>query len=165
VSTVGKTFEGSLSAAGLGFGIVLSRFNDFFGEKLLEGALDTLRRSGADMLRVHVAHVPGAWELPIALKRMAQTKKYDALIALGVVIRGHTAHFEYVAGEAAKGASLVSQTHDLPVAFGVITVENIEQAIERSGSKAGNKGSEAAATAIEMANLLAAIAGQTGKTA
>lgn len=150
----GKDFTGALTAQGLTVGIVVSRFNDFFGDKLLEGALDTLKRSGADMARVHVARVPGAWELPIALKRMAQTKRYDALIALGVVIRGHTPHFEYVAGEAAKGAAAVQHAHDIPVAFGVLTVENIEQAIERSGSKAGNKGSEAAAVAIEMANLL-----------
>lgn len=156
-----KTFEGSLSAQGLTIGIALSRFNDFFGEKLLEGALDTLKRSGADMKRVHVARVPGAWELPIALKRMAQTKRYDALIALGVVIRGHTPHFEYVAGEAAKGAAAVQHAHDVPVAFGVLTVETIEQAIERSGSKAGNKGAEAASVAIEMANLLKQIGDQT----
>ena len=157
MNEAGKVFEGTLSAAGLSFGIVVSRFNDFFGDKLLDGALDTLRRAGADTKKIHVARVPGAWELPIALKRMAQTKRYDALIALGVVIRGNTPHFEYVAGESAKGAAAVMHAHDVPVAFGVLTVENIEQAIERSGSKAGNKGSEAAAVAIEMATLLGQI--------
>lgn len=153
----GTVFEGKLSAQGLKLGVVVGRFNSFFGDKLLSGALDALHRSGADAKDVHVAWVPGVWEIPLALKRMAATKRYDALIALGVVIRGHTPHFEYVTNEASKGAAQVMLQADIPVAFGLITADNLDQAIERSGTKAGNKGYDAAVTAIEMAALVKAI--------
>jgi 6,7-dimethyl-8-ribityllumazine synthase len=139
---------------GARFGIVLSRFNHFIGDRLLEGALDALIRHGVDSAAIEVVRVPGAFEMPLALQAMAESKKYDALIALGAVIRGATPHFEYVAGECAKGVSGVQAKHGLPVAFGVLTVDTIEQAIERAGTKAGNKGAEAAVTALEMVNLL-----------
>lgn len=148
------SLEGDLVVSGAKFGIVLARFNSFIGESLLDGALDTLKRHGASEADITVARVPGAFELPIAAQRMARSKKYDAIIALGVVIRGGTPHFEYVAGEATKGLSAVSMNEDIPVSFGVLTVDSIEQAIERAGTKAGNKGGEAAVTAIEMVNLL-----------
>lgn len=149
-----KSIEGDLIARGARFGIVLARFNGFIGERLLEGALDALIRHGGDSANVDVIKVPGAYEMPLTLKTLAAAKKYDALIALGAVIRGATPHFEYVAGECAKGVSQVSMEFDVPVAFGVLTVDTIEQAIERAGSKAGNKGADAALTAIEMVNLL-----------
>ena len=149
-----KSIEGDLIARGARFGIVLARFNSFIGERLLDGALDALIRHGGDSANVDVIRVPGAYELPLTLKTLATAKKYDALIALGAVIRGATPHFEYVAGECAKGVSQVSMQFDVPVAFGVLTVDTIEQAIERAGSKAGNKGADAALTAIEMVNLL-----------
>ena len=149
-----KNIDGDLIARSARFGIVLGRFNSFIGERLLEGAIDALVRHGADAANIEVVRVPGAFEMPLALKTMAASKKYDALIALGAVIRGETPHFEYVAGECAKGASQVSMQFDLPVAFGVLTVDTIEQAIERAGTKAGNKGVDAALTAIEMVNLL-----------
>ena len=149
-----KNIDGDLIARGARFGIALGRFNSFIGERLLEGALDALVRHGADAANIEVVRVPGAFEMPLALKTMAASKKYDALIALGAVIRGETPHFEYVAGECAKGVSQVSMQFDLPVAFGVLTVDTIEQAIERAGTKAGNKGVDAALTAIEMVNLL-----------
>lgn len=149
-----KSIEGDLIARGARFGIVLARFNSFIGERLLDGALDALIRHGGDSANVDVIKVPGAYELPLTLKTLAAAKKYDALIALGAVIRGATPHFEYVAGECAKGVSQVSMQFDVPVAFGVLTVDTIEQAIERAGSKAGNKGADAALTAIEMVNLL-----------
>ncbi len=149
-----KQIDGDLQARGTRFGIVVGRFNSFIGERLLEGALDTLTRHGADNGNIEVVRVPGAFEIPLALKAMAESKKYDALIALGCVIRGETPHFEYVAGECAKGLSQVSMSHNLAVGFGVLTVDTIEQAIERAGTKAGNKGVDAALTAIEMANLM-----------
>lgn len=149
-----KNIDGDLIARGARFGIALGRFNSFIGERLLEGAIDALVRHGADAANIEVVRVPGAFEMPLALKTMAASKKYDALIALGAVIRGETPHFEYVAGECAKGVSQVSMQFDLPVAFGVLTVDTIEQAIERAGTKAGNKGVDAALTAIEMVNLL-----------
>ena len=149
-----KSTEGELIARGARFGIVLARFNGFIGERLLDGALDTLSRHGADASHIEVVRVPGAFEIPLTLKRLAASKKYDALIALGAVIRGATPHFEYVAGECAKGIAQVMMQHDIPVAFGVLTVDSIEQAIERAGTKAGNKGVEAAQTVIEMINLL-----------
>ncbi|MDO8705040.1 MAG: 6,7-dimethyl-8-ribityllumazine synthase [Sulfuricaulis sp.] len=149
-----KNVDGDLIARSARFGIALSRFNSFIGERLLEGAIDALVRHGADAANIEVVRVPGAFEMPLALKTMAASKKYDALIALGAVIRGETPHFEYVAGECAKGVSQVSMQFDLPVAFGVLTVDTIEQAIERAGTKAGNKGVDAALTAIEMVNLL-----------
>lgn len=149
-----KNVDGDLIARSARFGIALGRFNSFIGERLLEGAVDTLVRHGAEATNIEVVRVPGAFEMPLTLKIMAASKKYDALIALGAVIRGETPHFEYVAGECAKGVSQVSMQYDLPVAFGVLTVDTIEQAIERAGTKAGNKGVDAALTAIEMVNLL-----------
>ena len=149
-----KNIDGDLQVRGARFGIVLGRFNGFIGERLLEGALDTLARHGADLASVDVVRVPGAFEMPLALKTMAAGKKYDALIALGAVIRGSTPHFDYVAGECAKGIAQVGLQYDLPVAFGVLTTDSIEQAIERAGTKAGNKGVDAALSAIEMVNLL-----------
>ena len=135
-------------------GIVVGRFNEFIGSKLLSGALDTLRRHGADEADVSVAWVPGAFEIPLTAKKMAKSGKYDAVICLGAVIRGATAHFEYVSAEVSKGIAAVGLDSEIPVIFGVLTVDSIEQAIERAGTKAGNKGSEAAASAIEMVNLL-----------
>jgi len=149
-----KNIDGDLIARSTRFGIALGRFNSFIGERLLEGAIDTLVRHGADPGNIEVVRVPGAFEMPLALKTMAASKKYDALIALGAVIRGETPHFEYVAGECAKGVAQVSMQYDMPVAFGVLTVDTIEQAIERAGTKAGNKGVDAALTAVEMVNLL-----------
>jgi 6,7-dimethyl-8-ribityllumazine synthase len=149
-----KNIDGDLIARNARFGIALGRFNSFIGERLLEGAVDALVRHGAEAANIDVVRVPGAFEMPLVLKTMASSKKYDALIALGAVIRGETPHFEYVAAECAKGVSQVSIQYDLPVAFGVLTVDTIEQAIERAGSKAGNKGVDAALTAIEMVNLL-----------
>ena len=146
--------EGDLRAEGLRFGIVVSRFNAFIGERLLDGALDTLKRHGAAEENIEVARVPGAYEIPLLAQKMAKSGRYDAVICLGAVIRGATAHFEYVAGEAAKGIARVGLATEVPVIFGVLTTDSIEQAIERAGSKAGNKGSECAATAIEMVNLL-----------
>lgn len=149
-----KSIDGDLIARSARFGIALGRFNSFIGERLLEGAIDTLVRHGAEAVNIEVVRVPGAFEMPLTLKTMAASGKYDALIALGAVIRGATPHFEYVAGECARGVSQVSMQFDLPVAFGVLTVDTIEQAIERAGTKSGNKGVDAALTAIEMVNLL-----------
>lgn len=149
-----KVIEGNLDAAGLRFGLVTSRFNSFICDRLVEGALDALRRHGADPDQVEIAKVPGAFEIPLAAKRMAASGRYDALICLGAVIRGSTPHFDYVSAEVSKGIASVSLDAGVPVAFGVLTTDNIEQAIERAGAKAGNKGFEAAVTAIEMVNLL-----------
>lgn len=149
-----KNIEGDFNARGARYGIVLGRFNSFIGEPLLEGAIDTLRRHGADEKEITVARAPGAFEIPLVLKTMAASGNYDALIALGAVIRGSTPHFDFVAGECAKGLGQVSMQFDIPVAFGVLTVDTIEQAIERAGTKAGNKGAEAALSVIEMVNLL-----------
>ncbi len=149
-----KVLEGNLIAKGIKVGIVVGRFNEFIGSKLLSGALDTLRRHGADEADVSVAWVPGAFEIPLTAKKMAKSGKYDAVICLGAVIRGATAHFEYVSAEVSKGIAAVGLDSEIPVLFGVLTVDSIEQAIERAGTKAGNKGSEAAASAIEMVNLL-----------
>jgi len=146
--------EGKLVAQGLKFGIVVGRFNEFIGGKLLSGAIDAINRHGADEADIDVAWVPGAFEIPLVAKKMAKSGKYDAIICLGAVIRGATAHFEYVSGEVTKGVAHVSLDEEMPVIFGVLTVDSIEQAIERAGTKAGNKGFEAAATAIEMANLM-----------
>ncbi|WP_124727282.1 6,7-dimethyl-8-ribityllumazine synthase [Staphylospora marina] len=151
--------EGSLVATGLRFGIVVSRFNAFITEKLLEGALDGLRRHGADDSDIDVAWVPGAFEIGLVADKMAASGKYDAVIALGCVIRGATTHYDYVCNEAAKGVARASVSHGLPVIFGVITTETIEQAIERAGTKAGNKGWEAATAAIETANLIRRLEG------
>ena len=149
-----KVLEGMLNAQGLRFGIVVSRFNEFFTSKLLGGALDTLHRHGANEDDITVAWVPGAFELPLVSKKMAESGKYDAIIALGTVIRGSTTHYDYVCNEAAKGIAQASMATCVPVAFSVVTTENLDQAIERSGTKAGNKGADGAMTAIEMANLL-----------
>ncbi|MDX5152109.1 MAG: 6,7-dimethyl-8-ribityllumazine synthase [Acidiferrobacterales bacterium] len=143
-----------MQARGLRIGILLGRFNSFIGDRLLEGAIDTLVRHGANEGDIDVVRVPGAYEMPLAAKKMAANGKYDALIALGAVIRGATPHFDYVAGECSKGLSQVSMESGMPVGFGVLTVDTIEQAIERAGTKAGNKGADAALAAIEMVNLL-----------
>lgn len=146
--------EGTLSAGGRSFGIVASRFNDFIVKALLDGALDAVRRHGGDPGSVDVAWVPGSYEIPVAAREMARTGRYDAVICLGAVIRGSTAHFDYVAGGASNGISAVALETGVPTIFGVITTETIEQAIERAGTKMGNKGFEAAVSAIEMADLL-----------
>ena len=149
-----KNIEGDLIVRNAHFGIVVARFNDFIGERLLDGAVDAISRHGGDTSSIDVVRVPGAHEIPLALKAMAASNKYDALIALGAVIRGATPHFDYVAGECSKGIAQVGMQYDMPVAFGVLTVDSIEQAIERAGTKAGNKGADAAVSAIEMVNLL-----------
>jgi len=149
-----NVIEGHLDAGGLRFGLVVSRFNSFICDRLVEGAVDALVRHGADAGQIDIAKVPGAFELPLAAQRMAQSGRYDALICLGAVIRGSTPHFDYVAAEVSKGLASVGLASGLPVAFGVLTTDNIEQAIERAGTKAGNKGFEAAVTAIEMVNFL-----------
>ena len=147
-------FEGKLIAEGLKFGIVVGRFNEFIGGKLLEGAFDALKRHGAREEDIDVAYVPGAFEIPLVAKKMAKNDKYDAVICLGAVIKGSTSHYDYVCAEVSKGIASVSLDTEKPVLFGVLTTNNIEQAIERAGTKAGNKGYEFAVSAIEMANLL-----------
>lgn len=147
-------YSANLIGTGKKFGIIVGRFNEFIGSKLLEGAKDTLIRHGVDADAIDVAWVPGAYEIPLAAKRLAMTQKYDAIICLGAVIRGATPHFEFVSNEVAKGVAQVSLDQNLPVIFGVLTTDSIEQAIERAGTKAGNKGADAAMTAIEMANFL-----------
>ena len=149
-----KTVEGNLIAKGKKFGIVASRFNDFITKELISGCLDTLVRHGAEDRDLVVTWVPGAFEIPLVARQMAKSKSYDALICLGTIIRGSTPHFEYIAQEAAKGVARVSQDTGLPVIFGIITADTIEQAIERAGTKEGNKGRDAALNAIEMANLV-----------
>ncbi|VAX08711.1 6,7-dimethyl-8-ribityllumazine synthase [hydrothermal vent metagenome] len=149
-----KTIEGDLVIKGARIGIAVARFNSFVVESLLGGALDTLNRHGADEKNIEIVRVPGAFELPLVVQRMAASGNYDAIIALGAVIRGGTPHFEYVAGECVKGLAQVMMQKDIPVAFGVLTVDTIEQAIERAGTKAGNKGVEATVSVIEMVNLL-----------
>jgi len=149
-----KVIEGDLVCRNNKFGIVVARFNSFITESLLTGAIDTLKRHGADDSDIEVVRVPGAYELPLAVQVMADKGGYDAIIALGAVIRGGTPHFDYVAGECVKGMSQVMMQKGLPVAFGVLTVDTIEQAIERAGTKAGNKGEEATLSVIEMVNLL-----------
>lgn len=149
-----KIIEGGLTAQGKKFGLLVSRFNSFVVDSLEKGAIDALLRHGVTEAEIEIVRVPGAFEMPVAASRMAQSKKYDAIIALGAVIRGGTPHFEYVAGECVKGIASVSAAHDIPVAFGVLTVDSIEQAIERAGTKAGNKGADAAMSAIEMVNVL-----------
>lgn len=151
------TFEGKLEAKGLTFGIIVSRFNSFICERLLEGAIDALVRHGGDANTIAIARVPGAFEIPLAAKKLAESGKYDALICLGAVIRGSTPHFDYVAAEVSKGVASVSLESGVPISFGVLTTDTIEQAVERAGTKAGNKGFEAAVTAIETANLLKAL--------
>lgn len=149
-----KTYEGQLLVQGARFCIVASRFNGFIVDHLVAGALDALLRHGAKKEDIHLVKTPGAYELPLAVQKAAASKRYDAIVAVGAVIRGATPHFDYVAGECVKGISSISLKHEIPIAFGVLTVDTIEQAIERAGTKAGNKGAEAALSAIEMVNLL-----------
>ncbi|MBP1743277.1 MAG: ribH [Firmicutes bacterium] len=149
-----KTIEGNLISQGNRYGIIVGRFNEFIGGKLLSGALDGLKRHGVDDSEIEVVLVPGAFEIPLAAKKMAKSQKYDAVICLGAVIKGSTPHFDFVSSEVSKGIASVSLETEIPVIFGVLTTDTIEQAIERAGTKAGNKGYDAAVTAIEMANLL-----------
>jgi len=149
-----KTFEGQLVAQQYKFGIVVSRFNEFISKNLLTGALDSLKRHGAAEENIEVAWVPGSFEIPLVAHRMASSKNYDAVICLGAVIRGNTPHFEYVAAEVSKGIARAGVETGVPVIFGIITADNLEQAVDRAGAKAGNKGWQAALAAIEMANLL-----------
>ena len=148
-----QEFEGSLVATGLRVGIVISRWNGFITERLLEGALDAFRRHGGDPERVAIARVPGTFEIPLIARKLAASGKYDAVVCLGCLIRGSTDHYEYIASEASKGISQAMLATDTPVTFGVLTCDSIEQAIERAGTKAGNKGAEAVLAAVEMANL------------
>jgi 6,7-dimethyl-8-ribityllumazine synthase len=152
-----KVFEGQLSAAGLRFAIVVSRFNSFICERLLAGAQDALSRTGADPEMVDVVKVPGSWEVPMVAAELARQHRFDAIICLSAVIRGETPHFDYVAAEAAKGIAHVAMETGVPVAFGVLTTNTLEQAIDRAGAKGGNKGFDAAMSAIEMANVLRAL--------
>ena len=149
-----KTIQGNLNADKLKFGIIVARFNEFIGSKLLSGAIDALTRHGAEENLIETYWVPGAFEIPLIAKHMAKSKKYDAIICLGAVIRGNTPHFNFIASEAAKGVAMVSLETEVPLSFGILTTDNIEQAIERAGTKGGNKGFDAAMTAIEMANLM-----------
>ena len=149
-----RSIEGNLIVGDARFCVIAARFNEAIVDRLLGGAIDTLTRHGADDSQVHVVRVPGAFELPLAAHEAARGRQYDAIIALGTVIRGATPHFDYVCGEAASGLNRVSLEYGLPVAFGLLTTDTIEQAVERSGTKAGNKGADAAMTAIEMVNLL-----------
>ncbi len=152
-----KLFEGVLLGKGLKFGVVVSRFNEFITRKLLEGAQDALLRHGVNEEDIDIAWVPGSFEIPLVAQKLAQTKRYDAVICLGAVVRGGTPHFEYIAAEVIKGIAKVGLETGLPVSYGVITADTLEQAIERAGTKAGNRGFDAAVDAIEMANLLKSI--------
>lgn len=149
-----KVFEGNLDGKGLKFALIVSRFNSFITERLLNGALDALSRAGVAQGDIEIAKVPGSWEMPVVAAQIARQKRHDGVICLGAVIRGETPHFDYVAGEAAKGLAHVSLETGIPIAFGVLTTNTLEQAIDRAGAKGGNKGFESAMTAIEMANLL-----------
>lgn len=159
------TYEGNLVAKGLHFAIICSRFNDLITRRLLSGALDALARHGADEERIDVAWVPGSFEIPLIAQRLAQSGRYDAIICIAAIIRGATPHFEYVAAEAAKGIAKVGLDSGVPTIYGIVTADNIEQAIERAGTKAGNRGSDAARSAIEMANLMKSLPkkGRTGR--
>ena len=152
-----KYYEGKLDASGLRFGIIVARFNGFISDRLLDGALDALTRNGANDSDIEIAKVPGAYEIPLTAQKMAASGRYDALICLGAVIRGATPHFDYVAAEVSKGVAQVSLNSGIPIAFGVLTTDSIEQAIERAGTKAGNKGFDAAMTAIETARLFGSL--------
>ena len=154
---VGTVFEGALTAEGIKFGIVCARFNDFFVSKLLDGAVDVIVRHGGDAKKISVAYVPGSYEIPFAVKKMLNTKKFDAVIALGVVIQGATPHAGYINSEVAKCLAQLGLESGIPVTYGLITADNLDQAVERSGSKAGNKGGDAARAAIEMVNLTRSI--------
>ncbi len=148
-----QVFEGKLNASAFKFGIVVSRFNEFLTGKLLEGALDCLKRHGADEDKIDVVYVPGAFEVPYAASRMAKSGRYDAIICLGTIIRGDTPHFDFIAAESSKGIARLALDHDLPVIYGMVTADTLDQAIERAGTKAGNKGWDAAIAATEMVNL------------
>lgn len=152
-----KTIEGGMTITNARFAVVVTRWNNFVVDSLESGAIDTLKRHGANEEDIDIIRLPGAFEMPVVLEKLAEKGEYDAIITLGAVIRGGTPHFEYVAGECVKGMAQVSLKHGVPITFGVLTVDTIEQAIERAGTKAGNKGGEAAATAIEMVNLMRAI--------
>ena len=154
---MGKVFEGMLLGEGLKFGVVISRFNEFVTKKLLDGAKNALLRHGVSEGDIDVAWVPGSFEIPLVAKKLAQTKKYDAIICLGAVIRGETPHHEYIATEVTKGIAKIGLEYELPVSFGIITADSLEQAIERAGTKAGNRGADAAVDAIEMANLIKSV--------
>jgi len=149
-----QVIEGQLSARGKSFGLIVSRFNDFISERLQNGAIDALKRNGADESDITIVKVPGAFEIPLIAQKMASSEKYDAIIAIGAVIRGATSHYDYVCAEVSKGIASVSLNTGTPILFGVLTTDTIEQAIERAGSKAGNKGFEAAMAAIEMVNIM-----------
>lgn len=153
-----KIIQGDMTAKGLKFGIVVARFNDFITSRLLDGAVDALQRHGTADGDIEVIKVPGAYEIPLAAKMLAQAKKYNAVICLGAVIRGATPHFEYVSAEVSKGVAAASLETGVPVVFGVLTTDTIEQAVERAGTKSGNKGADAALTAIEMANVMKQLA-------
>lgn len=152
-----KIIQGNLVAQDDKYAIVIARFNDFIGSKLLEGCVDALKRHGVDDENIEVVWVPGAFEIPLVAKKLAKSSKYSAVITLGAVIKGSTPHFDYVSAEVSKGVAQVALQSDIPVIFGVLTTDNIEQAIERAGTKAGNKGADAAKTAIEMVNLIKAL--------
>jgi 6,7-dimethyl-8-ribityllumazine synthase len=152
-----KTIEGNLNAAGLRFALVVSRFNSFISERLLAGALDALSRSGAAADQIDIVKVPGSWEIPLVASELARQHRYDAIVCLSAVIRGETPHFDYVASESAKGVASAAAETGVPIAFGILTTNTLEQAIDRAGAKGGNKGFDAAMTAIEMANLLRAL--------
>lgn len=154
---MGKPIEGTLLGTGLKFGLVVSRFNEFITKKLLEGAEDALLRHGVKQADIEVAWVPGSFEIPLVAKKLAQTKKYDAVICLGALIRGGTPHFDYIAAEVTKGIAAAGLETGLPIIYGVLTADSLEQAIERAGTKEGNQGFKAAASAIEMANLVKSI--------
>ena len=149
-----RELQGELTATGLRFGVVVGRFNSFITERLLQGAIDALHRAGASPKAITVARVPGAFEVPVAAKHLAESGQYDAVLCLGAIIRGETPHFEYISAEASKGISAAALESGVPISFGILTVENLEQAVNRAGLKSGNKGFEAAMTAVEMANLI-----------
>jgi 6,7-dimethyl-8-ribityllumazine synthase len=157
-----KVIEGQLASKGLRFAIIVARFNSFITDRLLAGALDALRRTGCEESGIEIVKVPGSWEMPLVARELAAGKRHDAIICLGAVIRGETPHFDYVAGEAAKGLAQVAADSGVPVAFGVLTCNTLEQAIDRAGAKGGNKGFDAAMTAIEMADLLRRLREKSG---
>ena len=158
-----QTIEGNIDARGLKFAIIAARFNSFIVERLLEGAMDALRRTGSDLDALTIVKVPGSWEMPVVAAELARQKRYDGIICLGAVIRGETPHFDYVAGNSASGLASVSAETGVPIAFGVLTTNTVEQAVDRAGAKAGNKGFDAAMTAIEMAQLLKSLRSESKK--
>jgi 6,7-dimethyl-8-ribityllumazine synthase len=158
-----RTIEGNLDARGLKFAIIAARFNSFIVDRLLEGAMDALRRTGADLDALTIIKVPGSWEMPVVAAELARQKQFDAIICLGAVIRGETPHFDYVAGNAASGLAGIPAETGVPIAFGVLTTNTVDQAVDRAGAKAGNKGFDAAMTAIEMAQLLRSLRNEAKK--